>query len=292
MIRYSISENDLIAKINSINGTWFTRATQRTQEFRRRGRYEDLKDFWGDIKRAFMELQYSKCVYCERRLASKRFGSIEHDIEHFRPKSPVKFWPSPAIRRDRNINYNFTFGTPFSEGYYLLAYSIFNYATACKTCNSSLKSNYFPTLAAGGPQADHPSQLTNERHMLIYPINNIDEDPETLITFNGIIPIPVYKRGYKHRRAVVTIDFFELDIREELLRERAGSIIKIFPILENLAHNRYPAQREQMERIVEFLTSPKSEHTNCCRAFRRTYQEDPARAQKIYREVNHYLLSI
>lgn len=44
-----------------------------------------------------MELQHSKCGYCEKWLEGSDYGTIEHDMEHYRPKSSVKAYPKNMI---------------------------------------------------------------------------------------------------------------------------------------------------------------------------------------------------
>src|SRR5436305_5515954 len=122
-----------------------------------------------------MALQHEKCAYCERRLAGGRFGAIEHDVEHYRPKSAVESWPSAKISKERGISYSFQTGGDFPEGYYLLAYQILNYAVACKTCNSPLKANFFPVGAARVVSCDSLADYASEMPFLLFPIGDLDE---------------------------------------------------------------------------------------------------------------------
>jgi hypothetical protein len=263
-------------------------AEERTERFRGTGRYEETSPVWNRIKPVYMSLQHGKCAYCERRLAAENFGgAIEHDMEHYRPKGAVPAWPSAGIARDRKISYRFATGEAFPEGYFLLAYHIFNYATACKKCNSPLKANYFP-IAGERAQGDDPATLKTERPFLLYPLGDLDEDPEEVLTFDGINPVPRMRRGARWRRARVIIDFFELDQREELLRERAEKIVAVFLALEILQSGR-EENRELAGRAIETLLSPSSAHVNCGRAFRALYQADRDRAEEIVRKAQSYL---
>ena len=40
---------------------------------------------WSETKQVYIELQHSKCAFCEKPLE----GRIEQDVEHFRPKGEV-----------------------------------------------------------------------------------------------------------------------------------------------------------------------------------------------------------
>ncbi|HEX4497703.1 MAG TPA: hypothetical protein VIE43_18665 [Thermoanaerobaculia bacterium] len=288
MIRYPVSPEGLRALIDAEAPGWLTDAEERTGRFRQEGRYEESSPNWSRVKPVYMRLQHGKCAYCERRLAAEDFGgAIEHDLEHYRPKGAVPPWPSAKIARDRRISYRFATGEAFPEGYYLLAYHVLNYATACKKCNSPLKSNYFP-IAGERAQGDDPSQLRAELPFLLFPLGELDEDPEEILTFTGISPVPRVKRGVRWRRARVTIDFFELDQREELWRERAEKIVALFIALEM---NRGGSERNQelAGRAIETLLSPASGHVNCGCAFRVLYQKDRTLAEEMARAAQSYL---
>ncbi len=291
MIRYPISSEELRARIEAEAPGWLKDAAKRTEKFRRVGRYEESSNSWSRVKKVYMRLQHDKCAYCERRLASEDFGgAIEHDLEHYRPKNGVPAWPSEEIARERGISYRFSTGDPFPEGYYLLAYHPLNYATACKKCNSPLKSSYFPIAGKRGARRDAPADLQGEEPFLIYPLGDLDDDPEEVLTFIGVNPVPRIKRGPRWRRARVTIDFFELDGREELWRERAEKIWNLFSTLELLRGG--DLERQTLAaRAIEALLSPASPHTNCGRAFRALYEEDRMRAGEIARAALEYLES-
>lgn len=291
MIRYPISPEELRARIEAEAPGWLEDAAQRTEKFRRAGRYDESSHSWSQVKKVYMRLQHNKCAYCERLLAAEDFGgAIEHDLEHYRPKNGVPVWPSEEIARERRITYRFSTGKPFPEGYYLLAYHPLNYATACKKCNSPLKSSYFPIAGERGAPDDSPADLLGEEPFLIYPLGDLDEDPEEILTFTGINPVPKVRRGPRWRRARVTIDFFELDQREELWRERAQKIWNVYSTLE-LLRGGDVERRSLAARAIETLLSPASDHTSCGRAFRSLYEEDRAQAREIARAALEYLES-
>lgn len=281
MIRYPIWRWDLRRLVEEEKPGWFERAAERTAHFEAIGKYEESSTIWGEIKAVYMRLQHHKCAYCERRLAGADFGSIEHDLEHYRPKNEVPTWPTEQIARERQIEYDFSTGEPFPEGYYLLAYSIFNYAAACKPCNSPLKSNYFPIARKRGEQSRNPRDLRSEHPFLLYPVGRLDEDPEELLTFDGLIPVPIGKWGHKRKRAVVTIDFFELDTREELLIGRAERIRDLYTTLELMRSRIAPQIQQLASKALKTQLSPASAHTNCARAFHGLYRRDQGRAKSI-----------
>lgn len=291
MIRHPITLDELRSRIEAEAPGWLADAAERTERFRRARQYDEESSRWGRIKRVYMRVQHEKCAYCERRLAAEDFGgAIEHDLEHYRPKSSVPRWPSERIAREREISYEFETGEPFPEGYYLLAYHVLNYAVACKKCNSPLKANYFPVAGPRGPQSDDPAFLQSERPFLLYPLGNLDEDPEEVLTFLGVSPVPREATGPRGWRARVTIDLLELDRREELWRERAEKIVELFVALK-LLESEKPEDRSFADRFIETLLSPQSAHTSCARAFQDLYKKDRKRASEIARAAQTYLSS-
>ncbi len=291
MIRHPVTLPELRRRIEAEAPGWIRRATRRTEKFRKAGKYGEASNIWSEIKAVYMRLQSFKCAYCERRLASEDFGgAIEHDLEHYRPKGAVPAWPSAQIASERGISYRFATGDAFPDGYYLLAYHPFNYATACKKCNSPLKSSFFPVAGPRGSGSDDPAALQTEKPFLLYPIGDLDEDdPEEVLTFDGVIPVPKVPRGPRHRRARVTIDFFELDQREELWRGRAEVIVALFIALWVQQNNTDEKARTVADRAATTLLSSASAHTNCARSFRELYRRDPLRAEEIADRAQAYL---
>ena len=280
MIRYDITEVDLLAQIDREKADWRTRAATATALFRQAKTYhEPPSPFWGEIKAVYMRLQKNKCAFCERKLTVR---SKDHDVEHFRPKRGVEAWPLLAA------------DAPFSEGYYLLAYHPLNYATTCEHCNRGLKRSYFPIVGARLSGQDNPTNLSLEQPLLIYPIGQIDTDPEVLLGFKGTAPSPrnADPDSYENHRAQVTIDFFDLQYREELLRERAEVIETLHHLLV-LAH-RMPDSRRQrkVQTIIRRKQSSGSQHANCARCFVALYRQDPAEAERLVDKATDYLDSL
>ena len=190
-----------------------------------------------------------------------------------------------------HINYDFPTGKDWAQGYYLLAFNPHNYIAACKSCNTPLKSNHFPIAGKRGPQSDDSARLASEQPYLLYPLGRRDDNPEDIFTFDGFVPKPVKQSGHRRRRAVVTIDFFALDIREELLRGRAETVCGLKSALIILESNVSAAKKAFAERTIAHLQSENSPHTNCARSFLRLHQRDPARAELISNAALDYLVS-
>ena len=97
MIRYQITETELRDAIESEKPGWLARAQTRTDRFIAAGKYDESSGIWSEIKRVYMDLQHDKCAYCERQLAAgEDGGTIEHDVEHYRPKNSVPVWPTDS----------------------------------------------------------------------------------------------------------------------------------------------------------------------------------------------------
>jgi hypothetical protein len=293
MIRYDITSKRLADLIDSANGEWRELAAQRTEALKVAGRYlEPPKGNWSKIKKVYMNLQYFKCAYCERPLGGHRHGSGEHHVEHYRPKGSVKAWPTPDICDERKLNYDFATGPAWADGYYLLAYEPWNYATVCGICNSVLKGSYFPIAGSDrGPQTTEPRELRGEKPLLIYPIGKLDTDPEVLITFVGLAPMPCSsKKDHNYRRGRVTIDFFGLLYREELLAGRAEKIRDLWIALNFLEAGVGASQGQQdATTVVNQSIADGSEHASCARAYCKLFREDRARATRLFRVALDYL---
>ncbi len=280
MIRYVVDESDFLTKVGN---SWQDRASERTQHFISTGGYaEPPSAFWSEVKPHFQAVQHDKCVFCERQFETVEYGKIEFDLEHFRPKSSVKAWPP---QRGRRFDYDFPTGGDSPSGYYWLAYYLSNYAASCKVCNSTLKSNYFPVASN---RVTQPGDLAAESALLCYPINAIDDDPETLISFIATTAIPAGNGAWYDKRGRVIIDFFRLNLRERLHRERAQLLSLLGNSLD--AIDRGDAD-ETDRKWDEFLATPRFPHLNCCRSFRRTWAADKPLAVQIWRACKAYVLS-
>lgn len=280
MIRYPVTRSRLRQLIETEKSGWLGRAGERTDRFRQKGKYEESSSIWSEVKAVYMKLQgESKCAYCERKMAAVEYGRSEQDVEHFRPKGNVKFWKAPSSLTDAGIA--FTDVPDDAKGYFLLPYHIFNYAAACKPCNSALKSDYFPIAGTYDLDADDPEDLADEQPYLIYPIGSLDDDPETLIKFHGTSPQPVAASGFSRHRALVTIEFFKLDDtegRKDLFRDRALIILALFSLLQKTKHGTAAEKAVARSRVNGFL-KPKLRHLNCARCFKKLFDTDVSAAQ-------------
>jgi 5-methylcytosine-specific restriction endonuclease McrA len=293
VIRYPVTEDELIALVNALDSSWLADAEARLMAFALAGCYDEKAGNWSKIKDAYIGLQQRKCAYCERKRSGPPEGRIEHDVEHYRPKSEVKSWPTAAIIKKRNLTYRFATGDSMPSGYYLLSYRLLNYATACKTCNSSFKSSYFPIAGQRGKLSDKPADYKSEGPFIPYPLGTFDDDPETIITFEGIVPVPKARsrRSMRYRRAQITIDFFRLDLREELLEGRARVLDALWIFLEQADHGSTEEDRIYAQESVDLCTGLDSPHASCARAFAELYKADHARAKRYFEEAHKYLLS-
>jgi hypothetical protein len=152
-----------------------------------------------------------------------------------------------------------------SAGYHLLAYSPFNYAASCKTCNTIYKSDYFP-IAAGRVQGrTNPGDYLAEQPYLIYPLGSVDDDPSDIITFDGATAKPksdVTQNAVKWWRGSVIIDFFGLN-RDGLQRNRAHWLYHaVWPRIK-LADN---GDHEAIENL-KLAKTEFSPHANCASCF-------------------------
>lgn len=290
MIRYPITKQGLIDLIDAEKADWRTRADLRTEGFRSAGIYKEASNIWGEIKAVFMRLQGNKCAYCERELEGEAVGKIDHDVEHFRPKSNVKPW-SPKKLTDLGINFT---SPEKGKGYHLLPYHLFNYAVACKPCNSTLKSDRFPVSGPYKLTGDDPSKLKSEKHYLLFPIGDIDDDPETIIEFQGTSPKPVAKTGKKRNRALVTIEFFKLDDpvrRKFLYRDRAYVITALYTLLKDTIEGT-TAEKAAAKAEIQQLLQPGLRHLNCARSFQRLFNKDANEAAEVFKAARKFLSTI
>ncbi|MEI6827788.1 MAG: hypothetical protein WCK54_19525 [Desulfuromonadales bacterium] len=293
MIGYSITRKELETLIEAEKPGWLKKAAIRTAEFRKNGKYEEKSNIWSEIKPAYMRLQGDcKCSYCERKLESIDYGKGEQDVEHFRPKSSVREWKMPKNLADQGIKATTVPGT---GGYFLLPYNLFNYSASCKPCNSVLKSDYFPIAGTYDLSGDEPETLQKEKPYLIYPIGDFDCKPEDLIKFHGVSPQAAVKTGHDRARALVTIEFFELDdeaCRKNLFRERAMIICTLFPQMVNFTGSSSATAKKTAQNIIDGFTSPRSPHTNCARCFKQLFKTDPVEAEALFERAGEFIASV
>jgi uncharacterized protein (TIGR02646 family) len=214
---------------------------------------QDFKDDWrkDDVKKTLWEHHNHKCCYCERKRDLKR----ESDVEHFRPKS--------AVTEDNTHN-----------GYWWLAYDWENYWFSCKICNQEYKKNHFPLLPDGKRAYKENDHLSEEKPVLIHPIN---ENPEELIGFDwqhakGVLVKAVgLDDNHRGQRTINELTGINDPI---VMRERA----EIIPQLQGIAQvlifakfqNNQALIKEYSERI-KHETSANKEFAGFRRAFFRAW---------------------
>lgn len=294
MIRYpGASAAELTQTINQIRKGWLKRAAKRTAKFVAMGGYSEVESIWSEVKAVWSTLQHHKCVFCERKLSGiEHGGTVEHHLEHFRPKSDVLAWPTDQIRKERKIEYILPQADGDARGYYWLAYDIENYAVACGACNSPLKSSFFPVA---GPrtinQALSVAQLNPvERPYLLFPLGNHDVDPATLLTFNGFLAVPSLSNGPGHWRARVTIDLLELN-RAALIEERVRVLLALDDALYRLEAATNDLSRAAAAKRIDLLRSDREPHASCIRAALRWFREDRPGALQMFENVRQYVES-
>ncbi len=234
---------------------------------------------WGKVKKVFAKLQFGKCAYCERRVQSgSDTNKYESDVEHYRPKKATTIWKSSQIPRPIQAG--------FSTGYVWLATNVSNYVLACKTCNSEYKGNHFPIAGRIGQAGQTITELNLlEQPYLLYPIGNLDDDPEDLIEWDGILPKPKISEladPYRHWRARITIEFFELDLREDVQQGCAEQICRVWSALQS-------RDKKDFAALNKLLDENRLPHTACIRAFLKLFLTNPEKANKRVQQARRLL---
>lgn len=288
MIRFDIDVDRLEDLVERHKPGWKVRAEARTETFRKKRMYEERSSIWGEIKAVFMDVQESKCCFCERKFEGD-FSQYELDLEHFRPKKAVKRWRCPPTLTEEGVS--LTAPPTKNKGYYLIAYHLLNYAVACKPCNSGLKKNYFPILGKYNFGATDPRKLDTEQPCLLYPIGSLDIDPADAISFYGFLPQSLSDDPTLQLRGLVTIIFFGLDdvvARKNLMRERAEVILLLHLWLVKAEDEGDSDAAAHVARMV----APAARHANCARGFKQLFDSDRTRAHQVVDHVDKYLQSI
>ena len=291
MIGYPITLKDLRKRIDDFDPKWRAKAAAETKALKHGDKVE--KALWSEIKPVYMRLQHGKCAFCEKLLGEQiEFDLISQDVEHFRPKNAIEAWPSQKLRDKLKLPADIPASAFTAKGYTFLAYHELNYAAACKTCNSTLKANYFPTKKAPKPKGKDPIKLTTaEEPYLVYPISDFDDQPEDIVTFLGIVPVPAHSRARRsrHERARVNIAFFALSTREDLMKERAMRLDQMGDKLQIRALASNDIEIAKLNKEIDRLCMPDLPHTNCSRAFKRLWDSNPVKAKQMLDVVKAYL---
>ncbi len=280
MIAIRVEKTELDNLVENSKKGWLGRADERTKNLIQLGHYHEASSIWGEIKEVFFNLQHGKCVYCESNLKPLKHGSVESDVEHYRPKGEVTIYPKP----DDGFSYSFSTGNA-ANGYYWLAYDLTNYAVCCKTCNTGLKGDRFPISGTRGTATQTSTELDQlELPLLVFPYQ---DDPEDYFEFFGATLRLKNLTGHLYHRARVTLDFFRLahvHSREDLYLERFAVIRQLYLAFENTVKKHSPERLQSDQELIFAFTSSQSEHTACARAYLQLLETNFAEAWQIYQE--------
>jgi 5-methylcytosine-specific restriction endonuclease McrA len=289
MIRHDITRSQLRQAITRIDANWYKRAQDTLAALPANPTSKQFVSLWGDIKSVYINLQQSKCIYCETLIE----GNISNDIEHFRPKARVASWKVPKWLANEGVTttrYSRPNGDP---GYRNLAYCPWNYAASCKSCNSVLKKNYFPIYGERNTKAKNPAKMKAEKPLFVYPVGTIDDDPRELFEFVGMHPKARPAAGtFEHHRALVTIAVFYLndaEKRKELFRARAQLIAHLYSQLERERAVQSSPERQDAREWIAILLDEKSPHSNCLNCFKRIYDQNAIRARRLVDDAKTFL---
>lgn len=181
-----------------------------------------------EVKNLLLRAQHGKCCYCESRFTSTTFG----DIEHYRPKGPVRQDQGAAEER---------------PGYYWLAYDWDNLLVSCEVCNRRFKRSLFPLASPEGRARSHHDGIANERCLLINPGL---EDPRDHIRFRNDAPMPLTEVG---RVTIKTIGLRRPELSER--RQERIALVKTFQRILDLA-------RSSSDQRLSDLEDEASDHLN------------------------------
>lgn len=295
MIRYTkmldgspLTLDNLKNKIKSLKPTWFDRTKSILNGLSDEPKSSDFDGLWSEIKDIYIDVQSSKCVFCEQQLE----GRITQDVEHFRPKAAVSHWKPPQDLVDAGIVIAQSDDGDDELGYRFLAYHPLNYAAACKNCNSVFKRNFFPVAKKRKTEAKKPPTESAERPYLIYPIGVDADDPEDLIDFIGCVPKPTKATGYERFRSQVTIYIFKLDDASErrvFYEGRARAISAMYLNLDAIDNRNDTVIVNAAKTNVKRMLEDREPFANCLRCFHRLYQRSPAEAKQVFKDIATFL---
>jgi hypothetical protein len=289
--RHDISPAELRQRILARDPDWYTTAQTTLLALPANPTSKQWVSLWGNIKRVYIDLQGSKCIYCETLIE----GDISNDVEHFRPKAKVVPWKPPKAFRTVKLDITSPVTPKGDPGYRNLAYHPWNYAASCKHCNSVLKKNYFPICGTRRSNATNPRTMKGEKALFIYPIGDGDEDPCELIRFVGMHPEPLRPSGTPgYCRALVTIEVFKLNNAEErkqLFQARALLLGELYAWLRQEQCATTATDRRAARQWIAILLDSKAPHSSCLNSFNKLYEQDQVRARRLINEARDFLKS-
>lgn len=214
-------------------------------------------------------------------------------MEHFRPKKGVTKWPPSEPIGQSPYPDDLPETTGEGGGYRHLPYHELNYLAACKTCNTRCKANYFPIAEQHLFDSTTPQSLIkDEEPYLIYPLGDLDVDPETLITFIGCKAIPAKPKAKRHdwNRARISIAFFLLNdpAREDQLILERASRLDLLGYKISAFEQSDPISRDAAWNEVKAEGAASLPHANCVRSMIRLYIKDPPVALQQIQDARTY----
>ncbi len=294
MIHYPVTLTELVSAIDSALGTakrrqaWWAKAYGDFLRAVNQRTHNAKQTYWTDIKEAYITLQCNKCAYCETPMPQGSKALIAYDVEHYRPKSATTPWPTAEMIKSLGITYKVNAGR--SRGYPELAHHPYNYAVACKVCNSPYKSSFFPILGKPDANSYDVAHLNKQEHPAIpLPLGDWGEDPGSLLTFEGFIAVPASNDELLRERAQVVIDFFELNRRPDLLLGRATAIVVAYQHLKELKHPDLASDVAMAQSWVDGDLSQTAPFASAVRAFKILFDTDEPRARTVARLANSYI---
>ena len=285
MINYGVSLQTLTNEISRLgakgNIAWWRKAYKQYNWAIKNKKHDAKNEYWSSIKTAYINLQYSKCIYCEKPLAIGRGENIDYDMEHYRPKSRVEPWPDTVVQKRMGLRSALKSGK--AGGYPELAHHPLNFAASCKICNSPNKHDHFP-IAGNSPLVETGIIRLNaaEKPFIPLPLGEWGEDPEMILDYDGFICIA--KPGTAPatiRRAKVIIDFFELNLRPDLLLGRATKVATVWDCLEECRAPNLAKDAGEAKQWLNAQISDASAFAATARAFVRQYGFDRAHARQL-----------
>lgn len=219
----------------------------------------DFPDCWKDYKHVFAAAQgQGKCAYCETRIRSAEYGSIDH----YRPKAAVVIYDESGHRDDvagqppqRRIRRR------IQPGYFWLAYDWDNWLYACERCNT-WKGEQFPVRGRRRPCA--PGVEHEETPLLLNPF---DTDPAPHLGFDESGHIHGATRAGRDTIAICGLD------RGTLVYERgrvAGALRKLLDDYE-LAARLSRVLAERMRAQMKAYCHDDAPYAGMCRHLLRVW---------------------
>ena len=212
-------------------------------------------------------------------------GGVEYDVEHYSQErgEAVADGARSSGTGDEGVRGEGARGR--AAGYAGLAFDPTNYAVSCKLCNSGQKANFFPDRGKGerGQGARAAARAVERRS--IRPRSRscgwrsgaTRPDPADVLLFVGAAVQPRRAGGHAFLVGRVTIDFFDLDVRADLVRQRAMTVALLYPRLR--------AGKEHAS------VRPEQRLSGCARDFVALYARDRRAARRAYNAAQAYVAS-